>query len=539
MNALSPVPGGCTSGSVRRGRGGRRAWRERVSFGLLEQQRTLKRYALSARGGSAARGRPEPIQCAPPGGGDHCRRSAAQRPAAKEPPVPADLDQVFKAYDVRGVYPEQLNEDLARRIGSAFIALTGAGTLAIGQDMRPSSGPMADALADGATSQGADVIRVGLCSTDMIYYVSGALDVAAIMLTASHNPQQYNGLKFCRPGAVPVGQESGLAELKEMVAAGRPSEAAGRRGSTRPGEDLLARYAEHVRGFVDKGALRPLKVVADAGNGMAGHVLPTIFDGLPFELVPMYFELDGTFPHHPADPINPANLADLRERVVAEGADVGLAFDGDADRVFLIDERGGIVQSSLLVALVARTMCEREPGATVLYNLICSRVVPETIRAAGGNPVRTRVGHSFIKAVMADTGAIFGGEHSGHYYFRDNYRADSGLVAALVVLEVLSRADKPLSEVLAPYRRYADSGEINRRVEGEDLKAIIEGVSERYPPEQRDWTDGLTIDTPEWWFNLRPSNTEPLLRLNVEAGTQAEMARVRDEVLEMVDGEPA
>jgi phosphomannomutase len=453
--------------------------------------------------------------------------------------VPADLDQVFKAYDVRGLYPEQLDEDLARRIGRAFIELTGAGSLAIGQDMRPSSGPMAAALSEGATSQGADVIRVGLCSTDMLYYVSGALDVAGIMLTASHNPSQYNGLKLCRPGAVPVGQESGLADLKRMIADGEPAGDAPRRGELREGEDLLARYADHVRSFVDKGALRPLKVVADAGNGMAGHVVPAIFERLPFDLVPMYFELDGTFPNHPADPINPRNLADLRQRVLAEGADVGLAFDGDADRVFLVDERGGIVQSSLVCALVARTMCEREPGATVLYNLICSRIVPETIRAAGGQSVRTRVGHSFIKAVMAETGAIFGGEHSGHYYFRDNYRADSGLVAALVVLEVLSRADRPLSEVLAPYRRYADSGEINRRVEGADPKSVIERVAGHYPAEQRDWTDGLTVDTRDWWFNLRPSNTEPLLRLNVEAGTEAEMARVRDEVLEMVGGEPA
>jgi phosphomannomutase len=457
----------------------------------------------------------------------------------KESPVSADLDQVFKAYDVRGVYPDQLDEDLARRIGRAFIELTGAGSLAIGQDMRPSSGPMAAALSDGATSRGADVIRVGLCSTDMLYYVSGALDVAAIMLTASHNPSQYNGLKFCRPGAVPVGQESGLAELKRMIVEGEPVGDAPMRGQVHERKDLLERYADHVRGFVDKGALRPLKVVADAGNGMAGHVLPAIFERLPFDLVPMYFELDGTFPNHPADPINPRNLEDLRQRVVAEGADVGLAFDGDADRVFLVDERGGIVQSSLVCALVARTMCEREPGATVLYNLICSRIVPETIRAAGGQPVRTRVGHSFIKAVMAETGAIFGGEHSGHYYFRDNYRADSGLVAALVALEDLSRADRPLSEVLAPYRKYVDSGEINRRIEGADPRSVIERVAGSYPEEQRDWTDGLTIDMPDWWFNLRPSNTEPLLRLNVEAGTEEEMGRVRDEVLEMVGGEPA
>jgi len=453
--------------------------------------------------------------------------------------VPADLDQVFKAYDVRGLYPDQLDEDLARRIGRAFIELTGAGSLAIGQDMRPSSEPMAEALADGATSQGADVIRVGLCSTDMLYYVSGALDVAGIMLTASHNPSQYNGLKFTRPGAVPVGQESGLADLKRMVAEGEPSGDAPKRGEVHQGEDLLPRYAEHVRGFVHQDALRPLKVVADAGNGMAGHVLPVIFERLPFDLVPMYFELDGTFPNHPADPINPKNLEALRQRVVAEHADVGLAFDGDADRVFLVDETGGIVQSSLVGALVSRTMCEREPGATVLYNLICSHVVPETIREAGGNPVRTRVGHSFIKAVMAETGAIFGCEHSGHYYFRDNYRADSGLIAALVTLEVLSRANRPLSEVLAPYRRYADSGETNRRIEGDDPKSVIQRVAEDYPEEQRDWTDGLTIEAQDWWFNLRPSNTEPLLRLNVEARDEEQMARVRDEVLEKVGGEPA
>jgi phosphomannomutase len=452
--------------------------------------------------------------------------------------VPAALDQAFKAYDVRGTYPDQLDEELAERIGRAFVALTGAASLAIGEDMRPSSAPLADALSEGARSQGADVIRVGLCSTDMLYYVSGALDVAGVMLTASHNPARYNGLKLCRPGAVPVGEESGLADIKRMVAAAEPAGAAGRPGAERPGEDLLERYAAHVRGFVERSALRPLVVVADAGNGMAGHVLPAVFDGLPFRLVPMYFELDGNFPNHPADPINPENVRDLQARVVAEGADVGLAFDGDADRVFLVDERGGVVQSSLVCALVARTMCEREPGATILYNLIVSRVVPETIRAAGGHPVRTRVGHSFIKRIMADTGAIFGGEHSGHYYFRDNYRADSGLIAALVVLEVLSRAERPLSEVLAPYRRYASSGELNRRVAG-DPREVVQALARRYPAEAADFTDGLTVEGDDWWFNLRPSNTEPLIRLNVEAVTEAEMARVRDEVLETVGGEPA
>ncbi len=454
-----------------------------------------------------------------------------------------DLDKVFKAYDVRGEYPEQLDEGLAERIGRAFIALTGAKTLAIGQDMRPSSGPLADALGQGATSQGADVLRIGLCSTDMLYYVSGSLDVAAIMLTASHNPSRYNGLKFCRPGAVPVGEESGLREVKELVAAGEPAADAARPGQLEFREDLVDRYAAHVRSFVDLSALRPLKVVADAGNGMAGFVLPKIFEGLPYELVPLYFELDGNFPNHPADPINPDNLKDLQARVLEERADVGLAFDGDADRVFLVDEQGGIVQSSLVGALVARTMCEREAGATVLYNLICSQVVPETIREAGGTPVRTRVGHSFIKQIMADTGAIFGCEHSGHYYFRDNYRADSGLIAALVVLEVLSRAQAPLSAVLAPYRRYADSGEVNRRVQGDDPRAVIEQVAEAFAEQRQDRTDGLTVaangDDGGWWFNLRPSNTEPLLRLNVEAGSEERMAAVRDRVLDLVDGEPA
>src|SRR6266536_710692 len=448
MKVVSPVPGGCTSGSVRRGRGGLRACRERAIQGPPRSCRTLQRYmrlGCSVQGSGAPTSEYNARLVSP--WTPRPAAVAAVRPRAshaRSRPVPADLDQVFKAYDVRGLYPEQLDEDLAQRIGRAFIELTGAGSLAIGQDMRPSSEPMAAALADGATSRGADVIRIGLCSTDMVYYVSGALDVAAIMLTASHNPSQYNGLKFCRPGAVPVGQDSGLADLKRMVADGEPAGDAPTRGQVREGQDLVARYADHVRGFVDKGALRPLKVVADAGNGMAGHVVPVIFERLPFDLVPMYFELDGTFPNHPADPINPRNLADLRQRVVAEGADVGLAFD-----------------------------------------------------------------------------------------------ADAGLVAALVVLEVLSRADRPLSEVLAPYRKYADSGEINRRVEGTDPKAVIERVSERYPADLRDWTDGLTIDTPNWWFNLRPSNTEPLLRLNVEAGTEEEMARVRDEVLEMVGGEPA
>ncbi|HKE97802.1 MAG TPA: phosphomannomutase/phosphoglucomutase [Actinomycetes bacterium] len=453
------------------------------------------------------------------------------------------LDRVVKAYDLRGQYPGELDEQLARAVGRAFVAVTGAGCVAVGQDMRLSSEPLASAFADGAAGQGADVVRVGLCSTDMLYFVAGHLDVAGAMFTASHNPSRYNGIKLCRAGAVPVGEESGLAEIKRLAASAPPPPAAAR-GRILTRDDLLPRYAEHVRGFVDAGALRPLRVVVDAGNGMAGHVLPAVFGGtpggagpLPFELVPMYFELDGTFPNHPANPIEPENLEDLRKRVVAEGADVGLAFDGDADRVFLVDEQGATVPSSLVGALVARTMLEREAGGTVLYNLICSQVVPETIRAAGGRAVRTRVGHSFIKQVMAQEHAVFGCEHSGHYYFRDNYRADSGLIAALVVLDVLSRAGAPLSRVLAPYRTYVQSGEINRRVP--DPRAVVESAARAWSRHEQDRTDGLTVRGDGWWFNLRPSNTEPLLRLNVEARDEAEMGRIRDEVLGRVGGEPA
>jgi phosphomannomutase len=456
-------------------------------------------------------------------------------------PDARDLGKVFKAYDVRGTVPDQLDEDLVRAIGRAFVARFEAPSVVIGQDMRPSSEPLAAAFADGVASQGADAVRIGLCSTDMVYFAAGHLDMAGVMFTASHNPARYNGIKMCKAGAVPIGEDSGLRDLRGMVEAGEPAGDAPRRGTVTHRDDLLAAYAAHVRSFIDTSSLRPLRVVADAGNGMAGHVLPTIFGAgpavapLPFELIPLYFELDGTFPNHPANPIEPENLVDLQRAVVEHGADVGLAFDGDADRVFLVDERGATVSASLVGALVAETMIRREPGATVLYNLICSKVVPETITAAGGRAIRTRVGHSFIKQVMAETGAKFGCEHSAHYYFRDNYRADSGLIAALVVLDVLSRAGRPLSEVLAPYDRYADSGEVNRRVD--DPGKVIERVAEAYADQPRDWTDGLTVDAGPWWFNLRPSNTEPLLRLNVEAPTRPEMERVRDEVLDLVGGE--
>ncbi|MBW3562570.1 MAG: phosphomannomutase/phosphoglucomutase [Actinobacteria bacterium] len=446
------------------------------------------------------------------------------------------LDGIFKAYDIRGLVPEQLDEDLIRRIGAAAARVLDASAVVVGHDMRPSSPGFVEAFAAGVTSQGVDVVHVGLASTDMLYFASGDLDLPGAMFTASHNPAGYNGIKLCRAGAVPVSIDSGLAQIRDLV---RSDELAdqGSPGAERE-RGVLPRFAEHVRGFVDREALRPLKVVVDAANGMAGHVVPAVFDGLPFEIDPLYFELDGSFPNHPADPSDEANLRDLRDRVRETGADVGLAFDGDADRSYVVDERGEPVVPSLVGAMVADRILEKRPGETVLYNLICSRIVPETVEAAGGKPVRTRVGHSFIKQRMAETGAVYGCEHSAHYYFRDNYRADSGLIAAVLLLEAVSIAGAPLSEVMAPYDRYAQSGEINFQVD--DQEAVLDSVADAFGRRGSvDWADGLTVELEDlgdtWgWFNLRPSNTEPLLRLNVEGEDRGTMERIRDEVTDHV-----
>lgn len=444
-----------------------------------------------------------------------------------------DLGRIFKAYDVRGVVPDDLNEDIARRIGSAFAEWAGAPRIAVGYDCRLSSPSLAAAFRDGATARGVDVVDLGLASTDMLYFASGWLDVPGTMLTASHNPPQWNGLKFCLSGAKPVGQDTGLAEIRAL-AERDVSPSAGSPGTVEE-RSLLDAYADHVLSFVDASRMRPLTVVADTANGMGGLVLPAVMERLPVTLVHLYPELDGTFPNHPADPIDPENQKDLKRSVLERSADVGLAFDGDADRVFLVDEQAEGVSGSEVTALVARSMLERNPGAPVVYNLICSWTVPEVIREHGGTPVRTRVGHSFIKQVMAETGAVFGGEHSGHYYFRDNYRADSGLIAAVVVLEQLSRAEVPLSELLRPFRRYAASGEINSRVE--DQQGTIERVAEAYAGGRHDRTDGLTVEFDDWWFNVRASNTEPLLRLNVEARTPEVLQEKTDEVLAVIRGE--
>jgi phosphomannomutase len=427
-----------------------------------------------------------------------------------------DLDRIFKAYDVRGVVPDDLDDDLVRAIGGAYAQITDDRPILIGRDCRLSSPDLAAALAEGITAQGSDVVDLGLASTDLLYFASGSLDLPGIMITASHNPKQYNGLKFCQPGARPVGEETGLRDIRAIVEAGVSP--ATTRGSVEH-RDLLDAYVEHVLRFVDLEAMRPLTVVADTANGMGGLVVPAVFERLPITAHYLFRELDGTFPNHPADPLNPENQKDLKAAVLEHGADVGLAFDGDADRVFLVDERAEDVSGSLLTAIVAVSMLRKEPGAKIVHNLICSWVVPETIREHGGVPVRTRVGHSFIKQIMAETGAIFGGEHSGHYYFRENYRADSGLIAGVVALGELSASGGSLSALLAPYRRYWDSGEINSTVA--DQAGKIEELASLHGDARLDRLDGLTIEYEDWWCNVRPSNTEPLLRLNVEARTEA------------------
>ena len=443
-----------------------------------------------------------------------------------------DLSSIFKAYDVRGVCPDELDEDVARRIGAAFADFSGASSIAIGRDARISSPSLAAAIIEGVTSRGCSVVDLGLASTDLLYFASGKLDVPGVMLTASHNPARYNGMKFCLAGAAPVGEETGLSEIRATAEADPPG------GSGVPGSvealDLLPAYADHVLGFIDPAAMRPLKVVADTANGMGGLVVPAVMERLPVHLTHLYPELDGTFPNHPADPIDPANQVDLKAAVLSSGADIGLAFDGDADRCFVVDEKGQGISGSLITALVSRAMLREHPGSSVVHNVICSWTVPEVIREGGGIPIRTRVGHSFIKQVMAETGAVFGGEHSGHYYFRENYRADSGLIAAVVVMQELSRAGVPLSELLAPFHRYSASGEINSEVA--DQQASIDAIAAAYADGKQDMLDGLTVEYGDWWFNVRPSNTEPLLRLNVEASDEDLLDRKTGDLLSLIRG---
>lgn len=452
-----------------------------------------------------------------------------------------NVHAIFKAYDVRGTVPDQLDEALALATGRAYVQVVGASTVVVGHDMRPSSPGMAGAFAQGASEAGADVIMIGLASTDQLYFASGHLGHPGAMFTASHNPAQYNGIKMCRAHAVPVGAESGLHEIRDLIASGAATDGftPAAQAGTISEHDVLEAYAAHLLSLAPVTGRR-LKVVADAGNGMAGWTAPAVFNRIGAEqvdLVPMYFELDGTFPNHEANPLDETTLADLKARVLAEGADIGLAFDGDADRCFLVDEKGRAVSPSTLTALIAARELAKEPGATVIHNLITSRAVPELVTELGGTPVRTRVGHSFIKATMAETDAIFGGEHSGHFYFRDFWRADSGMLAALHALAALAGAEGTLSELLAAYERYPMSGEINSEVA--DQAAVMDALEAEYAGRDgvtTDRLDGLSVSHADWTFNVRPSNTEPLLRLNAEGRDEETMAAVRDDVLAKIRG---
>jgi len=440
---------------------------------------------------------------------------------------------IFKSYDIRGIYPEELNEEVAERVGRAFVEFLHPATVAIGRDMRPSSDALFRAFAKGATEQGADVVDLGLTSTDELYFAVGHFGYpAGVMITASHNPKEYNGFKLCRENAIALSGDTGVFAIRDLATTGTFAPAA-RRGTV-VAKDPLPAFAEHCLSFIDVASIKPLKVAVDAGNGMAGLIVPAVFKRLPVQLIPLYFELDGSFPNHPASPIEPQNMVALQAAVRENDADLGAAFDGDADRVFITDEHGTLVGGDMVAALVAKMLLRAKPGSTILCNLICSRSVREDVEAAGGVYVRTRVGHSYIKATMREKNAIFGGEHSGHFYFRDNYFADSGLIALLIVLELVSREGKPVSELLRPLDRRVRSGEINSHVR--DAGAKLAELEQRYSAAGAaiDHLDGVTISYPTWWANIRPSNTEPLLRLNVEADDPATLAVKRDELLAII-----
>ncbi len=438
---------------------------------------------------------------------------------------------IFKSYDIRGIYPAEFDEATAERIGRAYVRYLQPATIGVGRDMRVSSETLFRAFAKGATEQGADVVDLGLTSTDEFYFAIGHFGYpAGAMITASHNPKEYNGLKLCRENAIALSGESGIFAIRDLAMAGAFAPAA--RAGSITALDPLPAFVEHCLSFIDVAAIRPLKIAVDAGNGMAGHIVPAVFKRLPVELIPLYFDLDGSFPNHPASPIEPENMADLQAAVRANNADLGAAFDGDADRVFITDEHGALIGGDMVTSLVAKELLLSHPGATILYNLICSRSVPEIIAANGGVPVRTRVGHSHIKAIMRERDAVFGGEHSGHFYFRDNYFADSGLIALLLVLQLVSRQDAPLSALLRPLDTRVRSGEINSRVR--DSAATMAELERRYADARIDHLDGVTIQYDTWWANVRPSNTEPLLRLNVEADDAVTLAAKRDELLAII-----
>jgi phosphomannomutase len=442
---------------------------------------------------------------------------------------------IFKAYDVRGIYGQDLTDEVAYRIGRAAPQYLNVPEIAVGRDMRVSSPQLAAALLEGITDQGVTAIELGMTTTDELYFAVGKFNYpAGVMITASHNPGKYNGMKFCRAQAFPISLESGLADIRDLAISGDFAEPEHKGRVIK--RDVLDDYVKHALSFIDVNKIKPLKVVIDAGNGMAGMVMPRVFQHLPCELVPLYFELDGNFPNHPASPIEPENMEDLQRKVREVGADLGAAFDGDADRMFPVDEHGNVVDGSMVTAIVSASLLHKQPGTTILYNLIVSKSVPELVSRLGGKPVRTRVGHSYIKAEMRQLNAIFGGEHSGHFYFRDNWFADSGLIAFLIMLELVSVEGKPLSELLKPLDKGVRSGEINSRVS--DVQGKMKAIEDHFGKGAKsvDYLDGITMDYGDWWFNVRPSNTEPLLRLNIEANNKGLMEQKRDELLAFIRG---
>ncbi len=442
-------------------------------------------------------------------------------------------ESIFKAYDIRGIYPTQINPQLYKAIGVALGNVLGAKTGVIGRDMRNSSPELARALIDGLLQAGVDVTDIGLVSTDSLYFAVGkySFDCGAIV-TASHNPPEYNGLKACKKNAEPLSSEKELAEIKDLVKKDQFKPA--KKPGSLARQDIIGNFIDHVLSFIDVSSIKPFKIVVDAGNGMGGLIVPRLFEKLPCRLIPMYFELDGNFPNHPASPIEPENIADLRRRITEEKADFGAAFDGDADRMFLVDENANPLGGDMVTALVARSMLEKNPGSKIIYNLICSKAVPKMIAQSGGTPIRTRVGHAFIKALMKEHNAVFGGEHSGHFYFRDNWYADSGLIAFVVCLELLSKRGTRLSELVASFDTFYRSGEINSRVD--NIPAKLDELVKAFPQAKIDKLDGVTIDSGDYWFNVRPSNTEPLLRLNLEADSKELLERATKKVLEIIRG---
>jgi phosphomannomutase len=439
-------------------------------------------------------------------------------------------DHIFKAYDIRGIYGQDLNDEIAYLFGRGLVQYLAASTVAVGRDMRKSSPAIAEHLIRGITDQGANAVDLGEISTDSLYFAVGKFGYpAGVIITASHNPPEYNGLKVCRENAIPLSGDEGLRQIKDLMKKGFRDVSFQGKASQR---DILPAFVEHVLGFIEPSKIKPLKIAIDAGNGMAGKIIPDVFRKLPCEIIPMYFELDGSFPNHPANPIEPDNIRDLQAKVKQTGAFLGAAFDGDADRVFLVDENAKPLGGDLITALVARSLLKKEPGATILYNLICSKTVPETIAKYGGKAIRTRVGHALIKPLMKEHNAVFGGEHSGHFYFRNNYFADSGMIALLVCLELVSEENKNLSKLVAEIDPYVRSGEINSHVE--DIPAKLKEIKEHYKNLQVDELDGITVDGGEFWFNLRPSNTEPLLRMNMESNSPQLLKQKVAEVLELI-----